>query len=109
MSDIELRDVLEKVSRKHEILANPYRLLILAILYSHKEISWSRLVEFIEEVLKLKVNPNAINFHLTRLIEAELLTKSILRRNTIYKVTPRIEEFKGDLEEIIKLLETLNF
>jgi len=53
----------------------------------------------------LKVNPNAINFHLTRLIEAELLTKSILGRNTIYKITPRIEEFKGDLEEIIKLLE----
>ena len=105
MSAIELRNILEKVGKKHEILANPYRLLILAILYSHKEISWSRLVEFIEEVLKLKVNPNAINFHLTRLIEAELLTKSILGRNTIYKVTPRIEEFKGGSEEIIKLLE----
>lgn len=71
---METNGLLEK-ARLHEVLSHPLRLFILEYIKKKKGATWSELQKVLEDYAEKRLNPNSINFHLTRLIEAGLIRK----------------------------------
>jgi len=64
----------EKIASNCEVLSNSIRVSIVQLLIK-KQASWSELKKWIEERGLGRINPNALAFHLSRLIEAGLVEK----------------------------------
>ncbi len=66
---------LNKVAAIINLLGHPVRLSIIQILYNQNGASWSQLTEWLEKNLGIQLNPNTINFHLTKLVQGKLVEK----------------------------------
>lgn len=85
---------------KIRALGNEDRLKILNILNSEGPLSWSELEQ------ELQLNPNTLNFHLTKLIYSELIKRDIVenkkgRPSTRYTI---LQEGKTQLENMTKAI-----
>lgn len=73
---------------KIKALANKDRLKILGILLEKGPMSWTQLQE------EVQMNPNSLNFHLTKLLHSEFIAREIVesesgRPGTRYQILPQ--------------------
>ncbi len=78
-SEREIISIIERKASEYSVYAlfsNPLRLLILKIIKDRGRASWNDIYYEVEKITGNRVNPNAINFHLTKLIKANIITKT---------------------------------
>ena len=73
-------------TRKNEVLSNPFRALLLAIIVSKKSASWNDVKNRLGEAWG-EFNPNTLVFHLNRLIDAGLVEKVTMGDRYVYRPT----------------------
>ena len=73
-------------TRVFEILSNKTRQNILVILY-RMEMKWKDIKTELENLEKEEINPNALTFHLRRLIEAGLVVRYEREGMGLYSLT----------------------
>ncbi|MCD6511618.1 MAG: helix-turn-helix transcriptional regulator [Thaumarchaeota archaeon] len=56
------------------LLGHPIRLKIVSILMDHEGASWTDIVKELEKIAG-RLNPNTVNFHLSKLIEGGIVEK----------------------------------
>ncbi len=96
-------NVIGKLASKYDVFSNPLRLLILKIISDSGKASWTKIFETLEEVLGKHVNPNTVNFHLTKLISKGIVVKTpdeqymvnedLLKKDLVLKTV--LEEMKS--------------
>jgi len=95
--------VLFEVSKRHEALSNPLRVLLVGIVWN-SELSWKDLKYMVQKFLGREVNPNMLSFHLRRLIEAGLLETVKSGEGSFYRLRT---EAKAELESDPRMLKVL--
>lgn len=88
--------VLEK-SKRFELFSHPLRHLITLLMITRQEIGWAELLG-VSSKLFGDVNPNTLNFHLSRLIEAGVLEKIEVGSQPRYRIV------EGKLPEVELML-----
>lgn len=97
--DSKLIEEIDRISRFNSLLGHPLRLAIIKDIYEHDEVSWSEIVEYLESIFG-KLNPNTVNFHLTKLV----LEKIVVKEGDIYRISEEIKEM--DLfKTIMKMMQ----
>lgn len=66
---------LKAKAQEHELLSHPMRLFILDYVKKNRSFTWTEVQTELDRDAKRRLNPNTINFHLTRLVEAGFLVK----------------------------------
>jgi len=93
----EIRLLASSTAERHEVLANPFRVLLLYAVSALGEAKWSDVKVLLEEVLG-GVNPNTLSFHLKRLIDAGWIVKTGSPEDPRYTVNLP-DAVRGELEE----------
>jgi DNA-binding transcriptional ArsR family regulator len=65
---------LHALAELNDLLGHPIRLKIIAILMDNDGASWSDIVGELEKVMG-RLNPNTVNFHLSKLISGGIVEK----------------------------------
>jgi len=86
---VELNKI-ETISKTADLISNPYRLGIIIFLYENEEAKWKEISDYLKSLYG-DINPNTINFHLSKLI----LENVIEKRGEVYRL--REEYRKNDL------------
>ena len=73
-------------AKENEVLSNPFRALVLAIIVSKNSASWNDIKNTLDKLWG-EFNPNTLSFHLNRLIEAGLVEKVQMGERHIYRAT----------------------
>ncbi len=94
--------ILGSISSKFEVLSNPLRLLILAIIVVREEATWSDITKSLGGFLEKDVNPNSISFHLKKLQEADYVQMSGSR----YKPGQQVPEILNELQPLIDTMRS---
>jgi DNA-binding PadR family transcriptional regulator len=66
---------IKQEAKRHEILSHEYRIFVMKFLSNKKESTWTELVRELEKFAMKRLNPNSINFHLSRLVDAGYIKK----------------------------------
>lgn len=93
----ELMKKVDELVRKCLALANPYRVLILAVVAARVDASWSEVKTALEALLG-PVNPNTLAFHINQLVSAGYLERFGPQRSPRY----RAKEVPREIEELLK-------
>lgn len=100
MSKETILEMSNRISSERDALANPLRVMILAIIASKGNISWTELNTDLERVTKKRFNSNSVNFHLSRLVEANFVKKTDHR----YKSMVAPQKINGDFADLVSRL-----
>lgn len=100
MSKGTILEISNKISSERDALANPLRVMILAIIVNKGNISWTELNTDLEKIAQKRFNSNSVNFHLSRLVEANLVKKIDHR----YKSTVAPEKIDSDFVNLVSKL-----
>jgi len=65
---------LKRSARLFDLLGHPVRLAIVRYMCRNREAYWSDIVEYLESIFG-RMNPNTVNFHITRLVMDGVLEK----------------------------------
>ena len=93
-------DISNRISSERDALANPLRVIILAIIMASKNISWTELNANLEKITEKRLNSNSVNFHLSRLVKAGLVSKTDHR----YKPTVAPQKINEDFANLVSKL-----
>jgi len=99
-----LVELCREVAKRHEILANEFRVLILAILVKLGESNWSKLKNELENVVKTSINPNLLAFHLRKLVNTGFVKRIETKKEVLYKPTIP-EQYKHSILPVIEALK----
>lgn len=89
IKEISYVEGLEKAAKFFEALGHPIRLAIIKCVLESREASWSDIVKHLE-LLFGRMNPNTVNFHLTKLVLDGVLEKRGNKYVIAEKVARRI-------------------
>ncbi len=98
-----IAQIATKIAGKFEVLANPYRTLILAFLLKNKEASWSDIKQFLESNVG-SINPNTLQFHLKALLHANMVRRAGGEDNIVYMPGVVPNEISVMLDEVVRKL-----
>jgi len=76
-------------AKDYEVLSHEFRLFVLKMLKEHDESTWTDITEALEKYSKRRLNPNSVNFHLSRLIESGFIKKKEIAGTTKYILTDK--------------------
>jgi DNA-binding transcriptional ArsR family regulator len=71
---VELKNV-ELVAEISNLLGHPIRLIIVDIIEKKEGANWTEILNNLEEIIGKRLNPNTINFHLSKLVEGGIIEK----------------------------------
>lgn len=100
-----VESLIEKIAKKHESLANPIRIHILSIVSALGEASWSKIKAMLESRYG-QVNPNTLAFHIKKLIESDLISRSGSPESVTY-VANIPKDLREELREVIEFYKKL--
>jgi DNA-binding transcriptional ArsR family regulator len=86
---METKNGLMAKAQIYEVLSHPLRLFVLERIKKKGEATWTELQKDLEDYAEKRLNPNSINFHLTRLIDAELVEKKEIAGEQKYILTEK--------------------
>ncbi len=99
---------LEQLVRESGVLANKLRLLVYLDIQVRRRTTWSQISSDIEKLVKRRVNPNALSFHLKQLLDSGLITREAgeytvggeppLKRETLTKAVEYIRTLLNEKE-----------
>jgi|GEM_PF-3096240 DNA-binding transcriptional ArsR family regulator len=87
------------IAEMASLLGHPIRLKILSILIEREGAPWTDIVAELEKTMG-RLNPNTVNFHLSKLILGGIIRKD---ENNVYHIKERVKEnriFKVMLAEL---------
>jgi DNA-binding transcriptional ArsR family regulator len=87
---METKNGLMEKAQIYEVLSHPLRLFILERIRKKGEATWTELQKELEDYAEKHLNPNSINFHLTRLIDAGLIKKKEIAGEQKYILTEKM-------------------
>lgn len=95
-------------AKKNEVVSNPFRALLLAVIVSRGKASWNEVKEVLEKVWG-EFNPNTLVFHLNRLVDAGLVERIPAGNRHLYKPTEEgVRRTKTQARELLMKLGELN-
>jgi len=101
----EIQMLASSTSEHYEILANPFRVILLYAASALVEAKWSDIKALLEKILG-SVNPNTLSFHLKKLIDAGWIIRTGAPEDPRYTVNLP-DATKGELEEGVRKVKLI--
>lgn len=90
----------------YHLLAHPIRIAILDLLSSKERSSWTEIQEKLHQIFGEDAsNPNVINFHLTKLVQEEIIEKDEEGKYHIKQSSPPFSQLNQTLSYLARKLE----
>ncbi len=104
MGDVLVQEIMQRthaVSRRHDVVASPFRVLVLSIVLQRKEARWADIKRCVEAILG-DVNPNTLAFHLKRLVDVGWVRRSGSPEAPVYTVGDIPDSIRSEImEEVV--------
>jgi len=89
---------LKRISLIGNMFGHPMRLLVLRVVESRDGATWTQIKSAVEETYG-PVNPNTLNFHLTKLVQGDVLRRE---GQDIYKIATDSPVLRTALEQLVE-------
>ncbi len=96
---VELLEKIKFITDKHSTLSNPYRIMIIFIIWKNKQATWTEIKDFMESKLG-KINPNTLHFHLKALLESKYIKRINEGEKFVYMTNQLNEDLLSEFKEI---------
>ncbi len=92
------QEPLKRISLIGNMFGHPIRLLVLRVVESSDGATWTQIKSAVEETYG-PVNPNTLNFHLTKLVQGDVLHRE---GQDIYKIAIDSPVLRTALEQLVE-------